>query len=200
MSTMLQLSPADHGRPMTFDEFLEADYDEGWQYELIDGSLYVSPMANPPQDWTEGYVHEQLMKYSERRPDIINHVTRKCRLFVPRPKGVTAPEPDIGAFCNYPGTPPKSWREVSPILVVEVFDGNAEKDLERNVELYEQVESIQEYWVFDLRRDPVRPTMHVFRREDGAWVESTYAADEVYETELLPGFVLPVSKGRPKVR
>lgn len=194
MSTMLRLVPADHGRPMTLDEFLEADHEEGWHYELIEGNLYVSPMANPPQDWIESYVHEQLMKYSERRPDVINHVTRKCRIFVPHPQGVTAPEPDIGAYRDYPDAPPKSWREVSPVLVVEVFDSNAEKDLERNVELYEQVESIEEYWAFDLRSDPVNPVMHVFRRENNAWVESQFSTDDVYETDLLPGLRLPVSK------
>lgn len=200
MTTMLRLVPADHGRPMTLDEFLEADHEEGWHYELIEGSLYVSPMANPPQDWTEGYVYDQLRNYSQKRPDVINHVTRKCRIFVPSPKGVTAPEPDIGAYCDYPNAPPQSWREVSPVLVVEVFDSNAEKDLQRNVELYEQVESIQEYWVFDLRSDPVNPVMHVFRRENDTWVKSEHSADDVYETDLLPGMQLPVSKKVSKGR
>ena len=40
-----QLGPADHGRELTYDEFLAGDYEEGHKYELIDGRLYVSPFG-----------------------------------------------------------------------------------------------------------------------------------------------------------
>ena len=39
MATVLKIGPADHGRPMTLDEFQAGDYEEGYKYELIDGEL-----------------------------------------------------------------------------------------------------------------------------------------------------------------
>src|SRR5687768_14222795 len=47
MSTMLRIGPHDHGREMTYEEFLAGDYEEGYKYELIRGELYVSPQPNP---------------------------------------------------------------------------------------------------------------------------------------------------------
>jgi hypothetical protein len=48
MATMLKLGPADHGRPLTLEEFMSGDYKEGHRYELIEGRLYASPEANMP--------------------------------------------------------------------------------------------------------------------------------------------------------
>ena len=48
MQTALHIGPHDHGRELTDDEFVAADYEEGYKYELIDGSLYVSPQPNLP--------------------------------------------------------------------------------------------------------------------------------------------------------
>ena len=49
MSTVLKVGPLDRNRPMTLDEFMVADYEAGYQYELIDGKLYVSPLPNSPE-------------------------------------------------------------------------------------------------------------------------------------------------------
>ncbi len=32
-----RIGPTDHGRRMTLDEFIEADFQEGWLYELARG-------------------------------------------------------------------------------------------------------------------------------------------------------------------
>ena len=37
MATVPKMGPADHGRPLDLDEFMAGDYEEGYQYELIDG-------------------------------------------------------------------------------------------------------------------------------------------------------------------
>ena len=57
MATTLRYGPGDHGRPMTFDEFMEGNYDEGFKYELIHGRLYVSPKARFSHDWLETYIY-----------------------------------------------------------------------------------------------------------------------------------------------
>src|SRR5262249_18572342 len=92
MATVSKLGPADHGRSLAFSDYLAGDYLEGYQYELIDGKLYVSPAANAPQGRIERWIYRKLDRYSDERPEIINYVHAKARVFVPDRPGVTAPE------------------------------------------------------------------------------------------------------------
>ena len=195
MATMLRLGPDDHGRPMTLDEFEAADYEEGYRYEIIEGRLYASPQANQPHDWVEQHVCHPLWRYSQVRPEIINYVTNKARVFVPGAKRITVPEPDVAAYRDFPLKRRRDlhWRDVSPILVAEVLGGEDDyKDLVRNVDLYLRVPSVEEYWLFDIRNDPAEPLLRVHRRVQDRWDIREFDSSAVYRTELLPGFSLPV--------
>jgi Uma2 family endonuclease len=193
MSTVLKLGPADHGRPMSPDEFLAGDYTEGYHYELIKGKLYVSPLPNFPEDWVERWIMRKLDGYSRAHPEVVNYVTPKARVFLPESAEVSAPEPDVAAYRDVPLERPSEirWEEVSPILVVEVIShDDPDKDLVRNAELYLQVPSIQEYWLFDNREAAERPTLRRHRRRGKRWAVKDFAAGETYTTKLLPGFEL----------
>ncbi len=196
MATVLKISPADHGRPMSFDEYMAGDYEEGYQYELIDGRLYVSPQADAPMGLVERWVYLKLQHYSEDRPEILNFVYSKSRVFVPGRPGVTTSEPDVAAYRDFPLRLPFRkirWQDVSPRLVVEVLSvDDPDKDLVRNVELYLLVPSIREYWLFDPRPDPEQPSLRVYRRNGKRWREIDIAYGETYTTKLLPGFELIV--------
>jgi len=196
MATVLKIGPADHGRPMTLDEFQNGDYEEGYQYELIDGKLYVSPLPEASQHWVEKWLLRKVEGYSEEHPEVVNYVANKARVFVPGRRGVTNPEPDLAAFRDYPLHQPirtMRWRNVSPILVGEVLSiDDPDKDLVRNVELYLQVPTIKEYWVFDTREDPEHPSMRAYRRHGGKWRVLDLSYGETYTTRLLPGFALKI--------
>lgn len=197
MSVALKkLGPADHGRPMTLEEFIAAPSTEGYHYELIDGKLYVSPLPNLPEDRVEEWIYFKLKLYSHYHPEIINHTTNKARVFVPGSRRVTAPEPDVAAYRNFPLALPFAsvrWQDVSPVLVVEVLSlDDPDKDLVRNVELYLQVPSIKEYWLFDTRDDPEQLRLQVRRRYGGRWRLSEFGPGDTYTTKLLPDFTLIV--------
>jgi Uma2 family endonuclease len=197
MPTALVLSPADHGRPMTREEFEAAQGQEGHCYELIHGKVYVSPAPNLPHDSVLEWLLDVLKDYRRSHPEIINYVSPKARVYVPGQEETTSPEPDLAAYRDFPRRLPireRSWRVVSPILVVEIVSEDAsEKDLERNVELYAQVPSIREYWIFDPRADADRPTMTVYRRRGRGWQNLiAVAPGETYTTKLLPGLELLV--------
>src|SRR5262245_44150110 len=149
MATAVKIGPADHGRPMAFAEYMAGDYQEGYQYELIDGKLYVSPLPNLPQGRVEKWVYRKLDRYADEHPEILNYVHPKARVFVPDRPGVTTTEPDLAAYHDFPLEQPLEevdWQDVSPVLVVEVLSlDDPEKDLGRNVELYLQVQTIREY-------------------------------------------------------
>ena len=194
MATVLQMGPRDHGRSMSLDDFLAGDYQEGYQYELIDGKLYVVPLPNLPEDRVEKWIFSCLLFYSRERPEVINYVTDKARVFVPGSRRATTPEPDLAAYRGFPLDGPLRtlrWQDVSPLLVAEVVSlDDPDKDLVRNVPLYLRVPSIKEYWVLDPREDPDRPTMEVFRRHGPRWRTLRVSPGEMYTTKLLPGFKL----------
>jgi Uma2 family endonuclease len=188
-----KLGRLDHGRPMTFEEYLAGDYQEGYRYELIDGRLYVSPEANLPENWVHDWVRDQLKAYARVNPRAINHVCGPGRVFIPSLPGITTPEPDVLAYRSFPRRRRKRdlrWEDVSPILVAEVLSADdPHKDLVRNVALYLRVPSIKEYWILDGREDADFPTMLAYRRRGRRWQEPiTVGPNETYTTPLLPGF------------
>jgi Uma2 family endonuclease len=195
MATVTKIGPADRDRPMTLEEFLAGDYEEGYRYELIDGRLYVSPEANLPEDWVAEWLSFRLMRYAKTHPRILKHVTPKARVFVPGRAVVSAPEPDVTAYRRFPlhrRIRDIRWEDVNPILVAEVLSADdPNKDLVRNVAVYLQVPSIKEYWVFDARQDADEPTMTVYRRRGKVWRRPIEVGPrERYTTPLLPGFKL----------
>ena len=195
MSTLLKrLGPADHGRPMTLEEFLAAGSVEGYHYELIDGELYVSPLPNLPENRVEDWVFDKLKQHARDRSSDINFVTNKARVFVPGRRRTTCPEPDVAAYRNFPLDQPMDsvrWQDVSPLLVVEVLShDDPDKDLIRNVKLYLQVPSIKEYWLFDTRDGSERLRLEVRRRYRGQWSLREFGPGDTYTTKMLPGFAL----------
>jgi Uma2 family endonuclease len=194
MTTALKLGPTDHGRKLSEEEFVKGDYQEGYQYELIDGKLYVSPLPNPPQNVIQEWLGYLLTTYTKQNPAVANYCSHAARVVVSSREDVTTPEPDLTLFHDFPLHLPLReirWEDASPILVVEILSDDPEKDLVRNVELYVQVPTIREYWVIDTREDPDRPTMTVYRRRGRRWRSPiTVHFGDTYTTPLLPGFEL----------
>jgi Uma2 family endonuclease len=201
VNTLIKLGPADHGRPVALNDFMAGDYVEGYQYELIDGKLYVSPQPNLPEDRVDTWIHLKVALYAQSNLRVVNYVTRRARVFVPDRPGVTNPEPDLAAYHNFPLDLPSEqvqWQDVSPVLVAEILSPeDPDKDLVRNAELYFQAPSIREYWLFDTRAEGAdRPTLRVHRRWGGRWRILDVAFGEKYTTKLLPGFELVVDPRR----
>lgn len=196
MSTMLRIGPRDHGRELTYEEFLAGDYEEGYRYELIQGELYVSPQPNPPHDVMLEHLTELLTVYKVKHRKIIKRLSAGARVFVPGQRKTTCPEPDLALYNDERGNRnQKRWQEFSPFIVIEVVSDDPDKDYVRNVDLYQQVPSILEYWLFDDVAEEDGPIMRVYRRDSGnlPWTIDEYDSAATYTTPLLPGFELPVS-------
>src|SRR4051794_7743390 len=121
MTTALQIGPNDLGREMSLEEFEQADFEEGWNYELIDGILTVSPAPELPHDRNFDWIYGALLMYRRQRPDIVNYVSSNARVFVPGRRRVTNPQPDVTCYVAFPLDEPfeeVSWRDISPLLVV----------------------------------------------------------------------------------
>ncbi len=196
MATVTKINEADHGRPMTLEEFQTGEYEEGFQYELIDGRLYVSPRPNAPQGLVECWIYGVLQRYAAAHPKVLNFVYNKARVFVPDRPGVTNPEPDVAAYRHFPLDIPfrlVRWQDVFPLLVVEILSpDDPDKDLIRNVDLYFRIPTIREYWVIDARDDADRPSLRVHQRYGRRWRVIDFAFGETYTTRLLPDFTLTI--------
>jgi Uma2 family endonuclease len=134
-AVQLKLGPADQGQELTLEEFEEAEYVSGFRYELIEGRLYVSPAPNLAENMLESWLRDKLGAYSKLRPDVVNFVATRGRVFLPTRVRPSTPEPDIAAYVDAPTSISRnaSWEELSPILVVEILvDGDIWKDLSRN--------------------------------------------------------------------
>lgn len=196
MRTQLHLTPNDHGRRLTWEEFSTARGQEGHRYELIEGRLEVSPVPNLPHDELCEWIIELLRTYARLHPEVIQKVKGPARVFLPdQSEGITAPEPDVACYAEFPSDRPLTeldWRNVSPVLVVEVLsEDTADKDLGRNRRLYALVPSIREYWIIDTRESFDRPSLIAYRRRGDRWAARiTAPAGGTYTTPLLPGFSL----------
>src|SRR4029078_8181794 len=82
------------------------------------------------------------------------------------------PEPAFAAYHAFPNHIPwreRSWEMVSPVLVVEVASDDVAKDFGRNVELYEQVPSIREYWIVFGGETDEQFFFRVYRKRGAKW-------------------------------
>src|SRR5438128_1988232 len=134
--------PGDHGRAVSDDEVRNARWVERFRYEIIDGSLYVSPMPDLPHGQLKLWLFRLLLEYSDSHLHVIRNVATPARIFIPGRTRTTIPEADIAAYRDFPYSIPfdeRDWRMISPILVVEIVSGDVAKDLTRNVVLYERV-------------------------------------------------------------
>lgn len=194
----LRLDHTDVGKRLSWEEFAKADWEEGYQYEVIDGRLTVSPLPEIDHADFNDWILQSLIRYADRHSDVINRVAPNARVVVPDRPGLTVPQPDLAAYQGFPSrrARPKgfSWRSVSPILVVEVLSpDNHDKDTARNVGLYELVPSIREYWIVDALEGDDHATLTVYRRRGDRWqkpIVVKLGEGETYATKLLPGFRL----------
>jgi Uma2 family endonuclease len=193
--TLLSLTPRDHGRPLTLEEFESASTQEGHRYELIHGKLAVSPLPQLSHECLRKWLERLLDRYAEGNPETINYVQSPARVFVPDTEETTAPEPDVAGYRDFPLDRPlaeRRWQDVRPLFVIEILsEDTADKDLVRNRDLYLQVPSIREYWILDPRVSADRPSLVVYRRRGRQWQRPiNVPAGGTYTTRLLPDFVL----------
>lgn len=187
------LGPGDHARPMTEREFQANDFDPNFRFELIRGQVYVSPSPNPPHQYIVTWLLNVFRDYSRKHPKIVKRVIPNPRVQIPDvPK--TTPEPDIAVYNRYPKgyLRMNSWLEATPFIVVEVTSEDIDKDLGRNVALYERVASIREYWVVHPGFNKKQFFFRVYAKSGVRWATppETYRFGDIYKTSHLPGLRL----------
>jgi Uma2 family endonuclease len=191
MATMTtrRVGPADRGQKMTLDEFIEAEFEEGWLYELARGVLVVTEVPGPHHGKTVRRIARLFDRYGADHPGVIHYLagSGECRLRLP---GMQSDRHlDQAVYLVPPPKGRKVWTRWVPQIVVEVVSKDSqERDYVTKREEYLRA-GVLEYWILD----PMTQLLHVLQRAGDTWEEAVVPADGVYETPLLPGLhVRPV--------
>jgi Uma2 family endonuclease len=191
VSARTRIGPRSAGALMTpeeFDSTPESAWDDRYRYELIHGVLVVTPPVSEAEADPNDELGHLLRSYKETHPDgSVLDVTMPERTV---PTTVHRRRCDRAIWVGL-GRLPDVKKDI-PAIVVE-FVSAARRDVLRD---YEQkrdeylAAGVREYWVVDR----FRRIMTVYRKGPFGPVHQIVAEAQNYETELLPGFVLPLAR------
>ena len=168
---------------MVFEEFIEADFREGWLYELARGIVIVTEVPGIHHGRIVSRFSELFVVYDISHRGVINY--RACggegRLRFPVMKSDR--HPDQAIYLHPEPEGPGIWSRWVPEIVVEVVSATGEdRDYVEKREEY-LLAGVQEYWILDPKR---RRMLALVRRGD-TWEERLFGEDGIHRTELLPG-------------
>jgi Uma2 family endonuclease len=184
MSTITRrIGPADHGQRMTLDEFIEADFEEGWLYELARGVIDVAEVPGPSHGRIVGRVARLFILYDITHPGIIDYRAGggECRIRLP---GMQSDRhPDQAVYITHEPKGPRIWMRWVPHIVVEIVsEGGEDRDYIEKREEYLRI-GVCEYWILD----PFKRQLLVLQRAGDIWEEVVVLPGMVYQTHILPG-------------
>jgi Uma2 family endonuclease len=176
----------------TYDDFLLFP-DDGKRHEIIDGEHYVTPSPNLRHQDLAGRLHLAIGSHVANHPGIgrvflapLDVVFSYHDVVEPDLLFVAGDQLDILTPQNIQG---------APALVVEVLSpGTRKRDEQIKRRLFERG-GVREYWLIDPELDLVK----VYRRDENddaslpRVAELTAERHDVLDTQLLPGFSLPLA-------
>ena len=170
---------------MTYDQYCLLP-DDGKQYEVIDGELFVTPAPTPKHQEIAGELYALLSAYVKANAlgkvyiapvDILleeHTVVQPDILFIRQERLSIVGEKKVDA---------------APDLVVEVLSPSTfYKDLRKKMAAYSQF-GVQEYWIVDPERESIE--VHA-RGGKGLQLTRSFSLQETLESALRPGFELRV--------
>lgn len=178
-----RIGPADHGQRMTLEDFVEADFEEGWLYELARGVVVVIEIPGINHGRTVRRTTRMFLNYDDACPGIMNYSAggAECRLRLP---GMQSDRhPDHAVYLLPPPEGPRPWTRWVPEIVVEVLsEGSEERDLVEKRKEYLRA-GVVEYWILD----PFGRRLVVLQRAGDVWHDLVVPAGGCYPPHLLPG-------------
>lgn len=183
--TLVRIGPADHGRPMSLEDFEHAEGQEGYRYELSRGIITVVEVPKGRHALQLIAARRELSDYEYLHPGRIVGVLGggECKLLIGELESER--HPDVAIFLS-PSPDPDArdfWALWIPEIVIEIVSPSSRKrDYEEKPAEYLRL-GVREYWIVD-GRDKV---MVVLKRVRNRWAESRIEPPATYRTKLLPG-------------
>ncbi len=182
-----RIGPADHGRAMTLDEFLEAEEEPGFRYELARGNLEVTNVPDDPHGQVICNLYDCIATYRQAHPDVILRYGGGGEFQLLLPEMTSGRNPDLGVILR--GSPNDHRNRRVVALVAEVVSaGSIERDYRTKRQEY-LAYAIREYWIVD----PSGRKLTLLIRDGDAWVERVLQGDQMIASVVLPGLVATVN-------
>jgi len=184
------VGPERHGLAMAYEEFIEADFQEGWIYELARGIVIATQVPGIRHGQIVYHVSKLFVLYDLAHPGVINYQAGRaeCRLQIEGTKSDRRPDRAI-YLRPYPKGP-DLWARWMPEIVVEVINvGGEDRDYVLKREEY-LVAGIREYWILDRTARRLMVLVNLGR----SWQQTLIGEDGTYQTELLPGLEVRVGE------
>ena len=187
---VLRFGLESNGILLTPEEFDKAEFDECWDYELVNGVLIVTPIpleneADPNEEF--GY---WLRYYRDSHPLGSALDVTLCERYVRTgPNRQNRCKADRVIWAGLGRLP---QRYETPTIIAEFVSAGRRNWLRDYVNKRDEYLAIgvREYWVFNR----FQHTLTVFRLEAGQVMEQVYSEELTYKTDLLPGFELPLAR------
>jgi Uma2 family endonuclease len=187
-TTRLRIGPADSGRAMTLEDFLDAEVEEGCRYELARGVLEATQVPNDPHRQVVTNLYVAIAHYLWTHPEIVLSFGGGSEFQFVVPAMASGRNPDLGVVLRGAA---KDWRGRSvPALAAEVVSrGSVMPDYETKRAEY-LAYGLLEYWIVD----PLKRQVTVLSRQGDAWDEADFRDEQVVGTRVLPGFTTTVAE------
>src|SRR6056297_2071225 len=167
----IRLGPADHGRRMTLEEFLDAETRPGCLCELARGSVEISQMPGSVHDRIIQFVLGRLLAHHRDHPGRIRRSGGRGehRLILPTAQSVRIP--DLAVVPMWRSKDPRGNRP--PSLTLEVVSpGTEARERDYRTKRQEYLAyGLQKYWIVD----PDERRILVLIRDGDSWVERPFA-------------------------
>jgi len=186
IGTRLSLGRADHGRVVSADEFVDAEFDDSGVYERAHGRLVVMTPEGIDHVLASNPWRNRLIVFQFQNPGIIHEVVTQNWV---RPDRDTDRIGDIGVFL---ATRPFNLPDGAPDLMFEIVSAgkaNRIRDYVTKRAEYEAI-GVKEYVIVDRFERMVT----VLTLGDGRYAERVLTDADTYETPLLPGFAVRLSE------
>jgi Uma2 family endonuclease len=182
-----RIGPADHGRAMTLEEFLEAEVEEGYRYELARGVLEVTNLPNDPHGQVVYNIYRVVVRYDTEHPGVILRSGGGNEFQLLLPGMPSGRNPDFSIALR--GAPRNYRRRRDPVLVAEIVsEGSGDRDYRLKREEY-LAYGLLEYWIIDL----VERKLTLLIRDGDIWVEQVLRGDQPIASLVLPGLAATVA-------
>lgn len=185
----IKVGPTDHGRPMTLEDFIDAEAVEGYRYELARGVIEVTEVPNDPHGQIIDNIREALGVFRQQNPGLIRRIAEGGSVQLLIPEWESERHPDLSVI--FRDTEPNARGRRMPRLVIEVVSPGRqarERDYLAKREEYLTF-GIEEYWIVD----PLDHQVTVLCREaTSVWSERRFTDDDQIISGLLGDLVVGV--------
>ncbi len=175
-TSLIHNSPRYQGLRVSREEYLDLRED-GHQYDMIDGVLFMSPSSDFDHGRVYGRFFVSLDQFLRKSP--LGRATLETDILLP--DGGDVLRPDLCLILNERMGIVKKHIHGAPDLVCEVLsESTMERDLGVKAERYLK-NGVREYWILD----PLQKTIELRVNAGSAWEKHS---GNRLESRVLPGF------------